>query len=38
MGSQHTQLLVIGGMDQRNRVLENAWVLDLKSRTWRKVL
>ena len=37
MGSQHPQLLVIGGLDQRNRVLGDAWVLDMKTRTWRKV-
>ena len=37
MGSQHPQLLVIGGVDQGNRVLEDAWVLNLKTRTWRKV-
>ena len=37
MGSQHPQLLVIGGEDQSSRVLEDAWVLDLKTRTWREV-
>ena len=38
MGSQHPQLLVIGGMDQGTMGLEDAWVLDLKTKTWRKVL
>ena len=37
MGSQHPQLLVIEGLAQGDRVLEDAWVLDLKTRTWRKV-
>ena len=37
MGSQHPQLLVIGGWDQGGRALEDALVLDLKTRTWRKV-
>ena len=37
MGSQHPQLLVIGGWDLENRILEDAWVLDLNTRTWRKV-
>ena len=36
-GEEHPQLLVIGGMDNDLNTLQDAWILDVKSRRWREV-
>ena len=36
-GEPHPQLLVTGGLDADNRVLSDAWILDVQSRHWREV-
>ena len=36
-GDDHPQLLVTGGQDMNNKVLDDAWILDVRARTWRKV-
>ena len=32
------QLLLLGGLYEGNRVLEDAWILDLESMKWKEVL
>ena len=36
-GGDHPQLLVIGGLDNDDKVLSDAWLLDVQSRRWREV-
>ena len=36
-GSQHPQLLVTGGWDEDREVLNDLWILDVQSWTWREV-
>ena len=36
-GGDHPQLLAIGGVGGGNRILGDAWVLDVQSGRWRKV-
>ena len=36
-GDDHPQLLVTGGLDRSDNVLDDAWILDVRARTWRKV-
>ena len=36
-GGDHPQLLVIGGRDGGNKVLNDAWMLDVQSGRWREV-
>ena len=31
------QLLVTGGLGKNNNALQDAWILDVKSREWREV-
>jgi hypothetical protein len=37
-GGEQPQLLVIGGRNDSREVLNDAWIFDLTSRTWSKVL
>ena len=37
-GEQHPQLLVTGGLDNDDKTLTDAWLLDVDSGTWKKVL
>ena len=36
-GEEHSQLLVTGGMDSSDNILQDAWILDVNSGRWRKV-
>ena len=36
-GEEHPQLLVTGGLGKNNNGLQDAWILDVKSREWREV-
>ena len=36
-GGDHSQLLVMGGRDENNKVLSDAWILDLQAERWREV-
>ena len=36
-GGDHPQLLITGGLDVRNKVLSDSWILDLQSERWREV-
>ena len=36
-GEEHPQLLVTGGLGKNNNALQDAWILDVKSREWREV-
>ena len=36
-GEDHSQLLVTGGLDAGNKVLSDAWMLDVQSGKWREV-
>ena len=36
-GDDYPQLLVTGGQDINNKALDDAWILDVHARTWRKV-
>ena len=36
-GEEHPQLLVTGGLGKNNDSLQDAWILDVKSREWREV-
>ena len=36
-GGDHPQLLVTGGMDEKNKVLSDMWLLDLHAGRWREV-
>ena len=36
-GQQHPQLLVTGGVNRALRILEDAWILDVDCKKWRKV-
>ena len=34
-GEEHPQLLVSGGVDENNVTLDDVWILDVKSGSWR---
>ena len=36
-GGEHPQLLVIGGWDEDKTVLNDCWMLDIVSGSWREV-
>ena len=36
-GGDRPQLLVIGGLAADNKLLDDAWLLDVKSKKWREV-
>ena len=36
-GEKHPQLLITGGVDNNGNPLQDAWVLDVKSGTWKEV-
>ena len=36
-GGDHPQLLVTGGRDENDKVLSDAWLLDLQAGRWREV-
>ena len=36
-GGDHPQLLVTGGREASNKVLKDAWILDMQSGRWREV-
>ena len=37
-GQQYPQLLVFGGRNRQNEPLADAWILDIESGSWRKVI
>ena len=36
-GEENPQMLVTGGLDKNGTTLQDVWILDVKSRRWRKV-
>ena len=36
-GEEYPQLLVTGGVDNVDNILQDAWILDVKSGKWREV-
>lgn len=36
-GDDHPQLLVTGGLGKENKVLSDAWLLDINTGRWREV-
>ena len=36
-GGEHPQLLISGGLDNDNKILNDLWLFDVASRKWKKV-
>ena len=36
-GEDHPQLLITGGLENNGNILQDAWILDVKSGRWREV-